>query len=104
MVLAGELVGPPADGFGTDYKAAFLATQLVRVAPGGNCTSEDFVFDSLISLRQKITFDLIRLYGDGLYVRADAKQALSYEFCIPNTEQSRTEMKTCCGFSAYVDA
>jgi hypothetical protein len=69
MVLTGGLVGPPADGFGADYEAAFYATQLVRVAPGENCTSEDFVFDSPIRFRQKITFDLTRLDDDGLYGR-----------------------------------
>ena len=37
VVLAGELVDPPADGFGADYEKAFLATQLVRVARGESC-------------------------------------------------------------------
>lgn len=34
VVLAGELMDPPADGFGADYKEAFLAIHLVRVARG----------------------------------------------------------------------
>ncbi len=93
IVLAGKTVGPPDEGFGADYEAAFLATQLVRMAPGENCTSEDFVFDSPISLSQKITFDLSRLDDDGLYGSADAKRALPYEFCIPDTVQNRTEVK-----------
>ena len=93
MVLAGELVEAPADGFGADYEAAILATQLVQVAPEKNCTGKDFVFESPISLRQKITFDLTRLDDDGLYGAADAKRALAYEFCIPNTVQNRSEVK-----------
>lgn len=36
-VLAGKRVAPPIDGFGADYKAAFLATHLVEMASGGNC-------------------------------------------------------------------
>jgi hypothetical protein len=93
MILAGELVGPPADGFGADYEAAFLATQLVRVAPGENCTSEGFLFDSPIGFRQKITFDISKLDEHGLYGPPDGKRALSYEFCIPNTEQNRAEVE-----------
>ncbi len=42
---------------------------------------------------QKITFDLTRLDDDGLYGAADAKRALAYEFCIPDTVQNRTEVK-----------
>jgi len=93
MVLTGELVGPPADGFGADYEAAFYATQLVRVAPEDNCTSEDFIFDSPTSFSQKITFDISKLDESGLYGPPDGKRALSYEFCIPDTEQHRTEVK-----------
>jgi hypothetical protein len=93
MVLSGELVGAPIDGFGADYDAAFLATHLVRVAPGESCTREEFVFDSPMSFRQKITFDLSRLDDEGLYGAADAKRALSYEFCIPNTVQNRAEVE-----------
>ncbi len=78
-VLAGKFVEPPDEGFGADYKAAFLATQLVRVAHRENCTSEDFVFDSPISLSQKITFDLFHLDDEGLYGSADAKRALAYQ-------------------------
>jgi hypothetical protein len=93
MILVGELVGPTADGFGAEYKAAFLAKWLVRVAPGGNCTGEQFVFDSSIGPRQKITFDLTRLDEDGLYGELGGKRAVSYEFCIPDTRQSRAEVK-----------
>ena len=93
MFLAGELVGTPADGFGADYEAAFHATHLVRVAPGENCTSEGFVFDSPISSRQKITFDISKLDEYGLHGPPGGKRALSYEFCIPDTVQNRTEVK-----------
>ena len=47
-----------------------------------------------MSFRQKITFDLSRLDDEGLYGTADAKRALSYEFCIPNTAQNRTEVES----------
>jgi hypothetical protein len=46
MTLAGKMAGPPTDGFGAEYEAAFLATQLVRVSPKGNCRSENIVVDS----------------------------------------------------------
>jgi hypothetical protein len=46
MTLAGTLTAPPADGFGAGYPAAFLATQLVRVSPKGNCRSAYIVVDS----------------------------------------------------------
>jgi len=42
---------------------------------------------------QKITFDLSRLDDDGLFGATDAKRALAYEFCIPDTVQNRTEVK-----------
>jgi hypothetical protein len=93
MVLAGELVGPPAEGFGAEYEGAFLATQLVRAAPGENCTSKDLIFDSPIDFKQKITFDISRLDEFGLYGPPEGKRALSYEFCIPDTVQNRTEVK-----------
>ena len=41
MILAGKTVMPPAEGFGTEYEAAFLATQLVRVMPDGTCSRDD---------------------------------------------------------------
>ncbi|MBW1939538.1 MAG: hypothetical protein JRI67_12435 [Deltaproteobacteria bacterium] len=37
MVLAGKFVEAHGDGYGTDYEAAFLATQLVGVRSKGNC-------------------------------------------------------------------
>jgi len=46
MVLAGNYAARPADGFGVQYEAAFFATQLVRVWPGGNCTGGYIVVDS----------------------------------------------------------
>lgn len=39
MVLAGKPVEPPAHGFGAEFDGAFLATRLVRVAPGARCTN-----------------------------------------------------------------
>lgn len=41
MVLAGKMALPPTYGFGAEYEAAFIATQLVRVRPGGNCGNKD---------------------------------------------------------------
>jgi hypothetical protein len=40
MILAGKYAPRPTDGFGAQYGGAFLATQLVRVWPKGNCRSE----------------------------------------------------------------
>ena len=42
---------------------------------------------------QKITFDISKLDESGLYGPPDAKRALSYELCIPDTVQNRTEVK-----------
>ena len=50
-------------------------------------------FDSPTSFSQKITFDISRLDESGLYGPPDGKRALSYEFCIPDTVQHRTEVK-----------
>jgi hypothetical protein len=41
MILAGKTVMPPAEGFGAEFEAAFLATQLVRVMPDGTCSRDD---------------------------------------------------------------
>ena len=38
MVLTGKFVERPCEGFGADYEAAFLATQLVGVRSEGNCS------------------------------------------------------------------
>ena len=46
MVLAGKFAARSTDGHGGDYKAAFFATQLVRVWPVGNCKSGYIVVDS----------------------------------------------------------
>jgi len=40
MVLAGKSAERPTDGFGREYEGAFLATQLVRVWPRGNCDAK----------------------------------------------------------------
>jgi hypothetical protein len=32
MMVAGKFVAPPDEGFGTDYKAAFFATQFIGVS------------------------------------------------------------------------
>jgi hypothetical protein len=42
MSLAGNIEGPPSDGFGADYSAAFFATRLVQVYLAGNCR-QDFI-------------------------------------------------------------
>ena len=44
-------------------------------------------------LRKKVEFDLSQLDKDGLRGPADGKVAVSYEFCIPNTEQCKAEVK-----------
>lgn len=93
MVLAGKLLEPPADGFGAEYEAAFLATHLVRVAPGATCTREAFDIESAIRFRQKITFDISTLDEEGLSGPPGGKRALSYEFCIPDSAESRTEVE-----------
>jgi hypothetical protein len=41
----------------------------------------------------KITFDLSRLDKNGLLGPPNGKRALSYEFCIPNTEEHKAEVK-----------
>jgi hypothetical protein len=42
---------------------------------------------------QKITFDISKLDESGLHGPPGGKRALSYEFCIPDTVQNRTEVK-----------
>jgi hypothetical protein len=42
MALAGHSAPAPSEGFGADYSAAFYATRLVQVWPGGNCR-QDFI-------------------------------------------------------------
>jgi hypothetical protein len=46
MVVAGSYAALPAEGFGVQYEAAFFATQLLRVWPGGNCTGGHIVVES----------------------------------------------------------
>ena len=93
MVLAGKTVNPPADGFGADYPGAFLADRLLRTAPGETCEVNDSSADTPASNREKITIDLAGLDRDGLYGPPGAKRALSYEFCIPDSRQKRSEVK-----------
>jgi hypothetical protein len=102
MVLAGKMALAPTYGFGAEYEAAFIATQLVRVRPGGNCGSKDFVSDSPmqsegvdvpIGSQQKIMFDLTSLDDEGLYGPPNGKRALSYEFCIPDMMRHRSRVK-----------
>ena len=50
-------------------------------------------FDSPTSFSQKITFDISKLDESGLYGPPGGKRALSYEFCIPDMVQNRTEVK-----------
>ena len=42
---------------------------------------------------QKVTFEMARLDKDGLYGPPNGKRALSYEFCILNTEEYKAEVK-----------
>ena len=42
---------------------------------------------------QKVEFDLTRLDADGLRGPPDGKVSLSYEFCIPNTDERKAEVK-----------
>lgn len=46
MALAGHFAPAPSQGFGADYSAAFYATRLVQVWPGGNCRQEFIVVSS----------------------------------------------------------
>ena len=93
MVLAGETLEPPTHGFGADYEAAYLATHLVWVFPGANCTSISPDIDSPESIQPKITFDMSVVDKDGLFGPLGGKRALSYEFCIPDSAESRTEVE-----------
>jgi hypothetical protein len=40
MALAGHFAPAPSEGSGADYSAAFYATRLVQVWPGGNCRQD----------------------------------------------------------------
>lgn len=93
MVLTGKWVNPPADGFGADYDAAFLATLLVRVVPRGRCMGDGQATDASLSVKQKITFDISMLDEDGRYGPPGGKRALSYEFCIPDTARNKAEVE-----------
>lgn len=46
MTLTGRTDTKPPEGFGAQYDAGFLATQLVQVWPKGNCRSELIVVES----------------------------------------------------------
>jgi hypothetical protein len=46
MLLGGKLTNAPADGFGAEYEAGFIASQLVSVVLDGSCTSNVFTFVS----------------------------------------------------------
>ena len=93
MVLAGERVEPPVQGIGADFKGAFLATRLVRVVHEASCTSQSASTNSPQLFRHKIAFDTSVLDDEGLYGTPGGKRALSYEFCIPDVEEYRTEVQ-----------
>ena len=102
MVLAGKTAKPPINGFGAEYEAAFIATQLVRVMPDGSCSRESRASNSSginegrdfpTRIQEKITFDVASLDQDGLYGSANGKRALSYEFCIPDMERYKSKVK-----------
>lgn len=42
---------------------------------------------------RKVEFDLTRLDAEGLRGPADGKVAVSYEFCIPNTDECKAQVK-----------
>ena len=42
---------------------------------------------------QKVTFDMSRLDKNGLLGPPNGNRALSYEFCIPNTQEHKAEVK-----------
>ena len=46
MVLYGQPVETPRDGFGADYPGGFFASRLVRVPPKGNCKAGMILVDS----------------------------------------------------------
>ena len=46
MTLAGKTAKPVSEGFGADYEASFLTTQLVQVFPKGNCKGDLIYVDS----------------------------------------------------------
>jgi len=92
MVFAGKLIETPPDGFGADYEAAFLATHLIRVAVGANCTRVSLNIDSANGYMHKITFDISKLNEDGLYGPPGGKRALSYAFCIPDADGIKAEV------------
>lgn len=43
---------------------------------------------------RKVTFDISRIDENGLIGSADAKRAIAYEFCIPDTETCRNEVES----------
>jgi hypothetical protein len=102
MILAGKTAMPPIQGFGAEYESAFLATQLVRIMPGGTCSSDGHATDSSeiredleFTMRghEKLTFDVSILDPNGLYGEPDGKRALTYEFCIPGMERFLSKVK-----------
>ncbi len=102
MILAGKTTIPPAEGFGAEYEAAFLATQLVRVTPGGTCSMYGHAIDSsgiredlgfTTRGQEKLSFDITILDPNGLYGESDGKRALTYEFCIPGRERYKSTVK-----------
>lgn len=101
MVLVGEKAMPPADGFGEEYEAAFMATQLILVRPGGHCSRNSFAsnvpafneeIDVLMKSQETITFDVTSLDDEGLYGPPNGKRALSYEFCVPGLKQYTSQV------------
>jgi hypothetical protein len=84
MDLAGQRVESPDHGFGAEYAGAFLATRLVRVAPGASCGNPADSVDSAQAVRHRIAFDISALDDEGLWGPPGGKRALHYEFCIPD--------------------
>ena len=101
MMLRGHMADPPSDGFGRDYDGAFVAGQILRVSPDGHCADRQSLDygstaqegrEPQIETNRKISFDLSSLDQEGLYGLSNGKRALSYEFCIPDSEAHTLEV------------
>jgi hypothetical protein len=46
MILAGQVVDPPAEGFGAGYDGGFLAERVLAVKPSGNCRDAFITVDT----------------------------------------------------------
>ena len=58
------------------------------------CAGENVDNEKNNVITEKVTFDVSRLDSDGLLGKAGGKRSLSYEFCIPNTDKCKAEVKS----------